>query len=108
MFDEYAERADRPTAEVRDSMGRSPQEGPADPLAEGPSPDEPPVFVPLGEETDGGAPSMLTADFNGIRFLLALRDEQTPIKYAQARGEYFRVPAAVLRADHDLPEGDAA
>jgi hypothetical protein len=49
------------------------------------------VLVPLG---DGPGPDeergLLTADFNGIRFILAFSDEQALARYAQARGEYAR------------------
>jgi len=50
-----------------------------------------PVLVPLG---DGPGPDeergLLTADFDGIRFILAFSDEQALARYAQARGEYTR------------------
>jgi hypothetical protein len=50
-----------------------------------------PVLVPLGEEPgDVDELSMLTADFNGIRFILAFSDEQALARYAQARGKYAR------------------
>ncbi|MFD0059533.1 hypothetical protein [Streptomyces sp. NPDC056690] len=49
------------------------------------------VLVPLG---DGPSPEeervLLTADFNGVRFILAFSDEQALARYAQARGEYNR------------------
>lgn len=49
------------------------------------------VLVPLG---DGPGPDeergLLTADFDGIRFILAFSDEQSLARYAQARGEYTR------------------
>ncbi|MFD4558862.1 hypothetical protein ACFWP5_31860 [Streptomyces sp. NPDC058469] len=49
------------------------------------------VLVPLG---DGPGPDeergLLTADFDGIRFILAFSDEQALARYAQARGEYAR------------------
>jgi hypothetical protein len=49
------------------------------------------VLVPLG---DGPGPEeergLLTADFNGVRFILAFSDEQALARYAQARGEYSR------------------
>ncbi|MFJ8820641.1 hypothetical protein ACIREE_02530 [Streptomyces sp. NPDC102467] len=49
------------------------------------------VLVPLGEEPHGdGEHSMLTADLNGIRFILAFSDEQALARYAQARGEFSR------------------
>ncbi|MFH8397393.1 hypothetical protein ACH4E9_08155 [Streptomyces anulatus] len=50
-----------------------------------------PVLVPLG---DGHAPDeergLLTADLNGIRFILAFSDRQALARYAQARGEFGR------------------
>ncbi|WP_107030825.1 hypothetical protein [Streptomyces sp. NRRL F-2799] len=48
-----------------------------------------PVLVPLGGDPDG-APALLTADFNGIRFILAFSDEQALARYATARGESAR------------------
>lgn len=49
------------------------------------------VLVPLGDfpgsEDERG---LLTADFNGIRFILAFSDEQALARYAQARGEFSR------------------
>lgn len=49
------------------------------------------VLVPLG---DGPGPDeergLLTADLNGIRFILAFSDEQALARYAQARGAYAR------------------
>jgi hypothetical protein len=49
------------------------------------------VLVPLGEEpgTDGER-GLLTADWGGIRFILAFSDEQALARYAQARGAYRR------------------
>jgi hypothetical protein len=49
------------------------------------------VLVPLGDGsgTDDG-PGFLTADFNGIRFILAFSDGQALARYALARGEYAR------------------
>ncbi|MFD3750062.1 hypothetical protein ACFWVT_07295 [Streptomyces cyaneofuscatus] len=46
------------------------------PLAEGPSPD--------------AERGLLTADLNGIRFILAFSDRQALARYAQARGEFHR------------------
>ncbi|KOV97215.1 hypothetical protein ADL02_08055 [Streptomyces sp. NRRL WC-3723] len=50
-----------------------------------------PVLVPLG---DGSGPDaergLLTADFNGVRFILAFSDEQALARYAVARGEAAR------------------
>lgn len=50
-----------------------------------------PVLVPLGE---GPGPDsergLLTADWNGVRFILAFSDGQALARYAQARGEYHR------------------
>ncbi|MEI5036001.1 hypothetical protein RB201_35365 [Streptomyces sp. S1A(2023)] len=49
------------------------------------------VLVPLGDEPDlEEERGMLTADFNGIRFILAFSDEQALARYAQARGEFAR------------------
>ena len=49
------------------------------------------VLVPLG---DGPGPDeergLLTADWNGVRFILAFSNEQALARYAQARGEYHR------------------
>ncbi|MFJ9741023.1 hypothetical protein [Streptomyces sp. NPDC101166] len=50
-----------------------------------------PVLVPLG---DGPGPDhewgLLTADLNGVRFILAFSDGPALARYAQARGEYHR------------------
>ncbi|MFD5267197.1 hypothetical protein [Streptomyces sp. NPDC058335] len=50
-----------------------------------------PVLVPLG---DGPGPDgergLLTADWNGVRFILAFSDGQALARYARARGEYHR------------------
>ncbi|MEV5173105.1 hypothetical protein AB0L10_18925 [Streptomyces flaveolus] len=50
-----------------------------------------PVLVPLG---DGSGPDsergLLTADFNGVRFILAFSDEQALARYAVVRGEAAR------------------
>ncbi|MFJ7417676.1 hypothetical protein ACIQXD_03545 [Streptomyces uncialis] len=49
------------------------------------------VLVPLGGEPGPGEErGLLTADFNGIRFILAFSDEQALARYAQARGEFVR------------------
>ncbi|MFF7967463.1 hypothetical protein ACFZC3_19195 [Streptomyces sp. NPDC007903] len=48
-----------------------------------------PVLVPLGGDP-GGEQALLTADFNGIRFILAFSDEQALARYAIARGESAR------------------
>ncbi|MFP3988267.1 hypothetical protein U9R90_12305 [Streptomyces sp. E11-3] len=46
------------------------------------------VLVPLGDVPgQDGERAFLTADFNGIRFILAFSDEQALARYAQARGE---------------------
>ncbi|MEW1614132.1 hypothetical protein [Streptomyces sp. NPDC088744] len=49
------------------------------------------VLVPLGEgpstDTERG---LLTADLNGIRFILAFSDQQALARYAQVRGEFHR------------------
>ncbi|MGW6523232.1 hypothetical protein [Streptomyces sp. NPDC054962] len=49
------------------------------------------VLVPLGE-ADGPdrERGMLTADWNGVRFILAFSDGQALARYAQARGEFAR------------------
>lgn len=49
------------------------------------------VLVPL-EETSGAddGRGLLTADLNGIRFILAFSDEQALARYAQIRGEFSR------------------
>jgi hypothetical protein len=50
-----------------------------------------PVLVPLG---DGPGPAgergMLTADWNGVRFILAFSDEQALARYARERGAFAR------------------
>ncbi|MFF1691663.1 hypothetical protein [Streptomyces sp. NPDC058254] len=47
------------------------------------------VLVPLGDEpVPEEERGLLTADFNGIRFILAFSDEQALARYAQARGGY--------------------
>jgi hypothetical protein len=52
---------------------------------------ETPVLVPLG---DGPGPDgergLLTADWNGVRFILAFSDGQALARYARARGEFHR------------------
>ncbi|MCF3960435.1 hypothetical protein [Streptomyces fuscigenes] len=49
------------------------------------------VLVPLGEDAgDEGRGGFLTADFNGIRFILAFSDEHALARYAVARGEPAR------------------
>ncbi|MER7686660.1 hypothetical protein [Streptomyces sp. NPDC097610] len=49
------------------------------------------VLVPLGDEPGPEEErGLLTADFNGIRFILAFSDEQALARYAQARREYAR------------------
>ncbi|MEU1799442.1 hypothetical protein [Streptomyces sp. NPDC019937] len=49
------------------------------------------VLVPLGEEPGpDGERGLLTADWGGIRFILAFSDEQALARYAQARGAYRR------------------
>jgi hypothetical protein len=50
-----------------------------------------PVLVPLGDVPGpDGERGLLTADSNGVRFILAFSDGQALARYAQARGEYFR------------------
>jgi hypothetical protein len=50
-----------------------------------------PVLVPLGDGPGTDAErGFLTADFNGIRFILAFSDEQALARYAVARGEAAR------------------
>ncbi|MEU8489552.1 hypothetical protein [Streptomyces sp. NPDC048641] len=47
------------------------------------------VLVPLGDEpVPEEERGLLTADLNGIRFILAFSDEQALARYAQARGGY--------------------
>lgn len=48
-----------------------------------------PVLVPLGrsQSTDSGG-GFLTADMNGIRFILAFSDQQALARYAQAQGMF--------------------
>ncbi|MFE9664084.1 hypothetical protein [Streptomyces sp. NPDC005955] len=49
------------------------------------------VLVPLGDEPGSEEErGLLTADFNGIRFILAFSDEQALARYVQARGEFAR------------------
>ncbi|MER5491509.1 hypothetical protein [Streptomyces sp. NPDC002490] len=49
------------------------------------------VLVPLGDEPGPEEErGLLTADFNGIRFILAFSDEQALARYARARGEFAR------------------
>ncbi|MGX1271777.1 hypothetical protein [Streptomyces phaeoluteigriseus] len=52
---------------------------------------ETPVLVPLG---DGPGPDgergLLTADWNGVRFVLAFSDGPALARYARARGEFHR------------------
>jgi hypothetical protein len=49
------------------------------------------VLVPLGDEPGPEEErGLLTADLNGIRFILAFSDEQALARYAQARGEFAR------------------
>jgi hypothetical protein len=50
-----------------------------------------PVLVPLGDGPGADAErGFLTAEFNGIRFILAFSDEQALARYAVARGEAAR------------------
>ncbi|MGX1955417.1 hypothetical protein ACWIGY_34580 [Streptomyces anulatus] len=50
-----------------------------------------PVLVPLGEgNSSDDERGLLTADLNGIRFILAFSDRQALARYAQARGEFGR------------------
>lgn len=49
------------------------------------------VLVPLGDEPGPEKErGILTADFNGIRFILAFSDEQALARYAQARSDFAR------------------
>jgi hypothetical protein len=49
------------------------------------------VLVPLGDTTGpDGERGLLTADFNGVRFIHTFSDEQALARYAQARGEAAR------------------
>ncbi|MGW6142278.1 hypothetical protein [Streptomyces sp. NPDC055140] len=117
---EYAEMSGPPGAVAAEPAESEPAESaqtpadatasPAGRVAAGPSLDDPEVvarkrefarllgefrrtavLVPLGDEP---APEeergLLTADFNGIRFILAFSDEQALARYAQARGEFAR------------------
>ncbi|MCS0639348.1 hypothetical protein NX801_27665 [Streptomyces sp. LP05-1] len=58
------------------------------PLGDGPGPDG--ERGERGEQSTRGEPGLLTADFNGIRFILAFSDEQALARYARARGEQAR------------------
>ncbi|MEU4178125.1 hypothetical protein [Streptomyces sp. NPDC026589] len=50
-----------------------------------------PVLVPLGDgHSSDDERGLLTADLNGIRFILAFSDRQALARYAQARGEFGR------------------
>ncbi|MBB5930348.1 hypothetical protein [Streptomyces echinatus] len=50
-----------------------------------------PVLVPLDDGPGPDSePGLLTADFNGVRFILAFSDEQALARYAIARGEGAR------------------
>lgn len=50
-----------------------------------------PVLVPLGEGPGpDGERGLLTADWNGVRFILAFSHGQALARYAEARGEYHR------------------
>jgi hypothetical protein len=50
-----------------------------------------PVLVPLGDgPVPDGERGLLTADLNGIRFILAFSDEQALARYAHERGEAAR------------------
>jgi len=117
---DYAEMADAPATPARERPATEPVPDPVpDPVpAAPPAPEQVPepapedaevtarrrafarllgefrrtaVLVPLG---DGPGPDedrgLLTADFNGIRFILAFSDEQALARYAQARGEFGR------------------
>ncbi|MER5216556.1 hypothetical protein ABT063_39985 [Streptomyces sp. NPDC002838] len=49
------------------------------------------VLVPLGDRPGpDGERGLLTADWNGVRFILAFSDGQALARYAQARGEFAR------------------
>ncbi|AYN43686.1 hypothetical protein D9753_16370 [Streptomyces dangxiongensis] len=49
------------------------------------------VLVPLGEaDRPDHERGLLTADLNGVRFILAFSDGQALARYAQARGEFAR------------------
>ncbi|MFD4023849.1 hypothetical protein ACFWRV_10070 [Streptomyces sp. NPDC058576] len=47
-----------------------------------------PVLVPLGSRSPGAEGGFLTADMNGIRFILAFSDQQALARYAQAQGMF--------------------
>ncbi|WP_308427841.1 hypothetical protein [Streptomyces sindenensis] len=50
-----------------------------------------PVLAPMGEgQASDDERGLLTADMNGIRFILAFSDQQALARYAQARGEFSR------------------
>ncbi|MFE3633692.1 hypothetical protein [Streptomyces sp. NPDC059168] len=50
-----------------------------------------PVLVPLGDGPGlDGERGLLTADLNGVRFILAFSDEQALARYAVARGDAAR------------------
>ncbi|MFJ8947060.1 hypothetical protein ACIRG4_28125, partial [Streptomyces sp. NPDC102395] len=112
-LDDYAEMAVPPRKEPAAVRAPWPDPG-AEPIPEAPEPapalDDPeaearrqrflevleefrrtPVLVPLG---DGPGPDhergLLTADLNGVRFILAFSDGPALARYAQARGEYHR------------------
>ncbi|MER5716802.1 hypothetical protein [Streptomyces sp. NPDC002132] len=112
-LDDYAEMATPPREEPAAGRPSWPDPG-AEPIPEAPEPapalDDPeaearrqrflevleefrrtPVLVPLG---DGPGPDhergLLTADLNGVRFILAFSDGPALARYAQARGEYHR------------------
>ncbi|MEU0677785.1 hypothetical protein ABZ330_33855 [Streptomyces sp. NPDC006172] len=112
-LDDYAEMAVPPRKGP--AAGRAPWPDPgAEPISEAPEPapalDDPevearrqrflevleefrrtPVLVPLG---DGPGPDhergLLTADRNGVRFILAFSDGPALARYAEARGEFHR------------------
>ncbi|WP_426568936.1 hypothetical protein [Streptomyces canus] len=106
-LEDYAEMT-VPPREPADERGAPPEPEPA-PAPE-PPPDDPeaearrqrfievleefrrtPVLVPLGEGPGpDGERGLLTADWNGVRFILAFSDGQALARYAQARGEYHR------------------
>ncbi|MFF8195243.1 hypothetical protein ACF05L_31275 [Streptomyces bobili] len=50
-----------------------------------------PVLVPLGEGPGpDGERGLLSADWNGVRFILAFSDGRALARYARARGEFHR------------------
>lgn len=118
VFDTYAQMAETGTG-VEDVAATPVDESPPDPAPDQPVPAEPPstetigdaevalrrtefarllgefrrtaVLIPLGGDPGAdGEQGWLTADLNGIRFILAFSDEQALARYAQVQGEMSR------------------